>query len=64
MAYLRSKEIKYKNGTSKGTRYFYLVEAKKDDNGKIKQDTVHYIGDMKKLLKLYKSIKRQIKKDS
>jgi len=63
MAYIRFKEIKYKDGTSKGTRYFYLVEAKKNDKGKIKQKMIHYIGDKKKLIKLYKSIKKQLEQD-
>ena len=51
MAYIRKKSI------GKQT-YYYLVEGKKDKQGKVKQKVLAYIGDKKKLQKLYANIKK------
>ena len=53
MAYVRSKVVK-------GQTYYYLVEGKKDEKGKIKQKVLSYIGDKKKLKKFHENVKKHL----
>lgn len=39
-----------------GREYYYLVEGKRDDKGKVKQKVIAYIGDKEKLKELYEKI--------
>jgi len=57
MAYIRKKTT-YKNGKRKGTEYFYIVDSKKDKEGKIKQKVLAYIGNKEKLMKFHEKIKK------
>lgn len=47
MAYIRFKKIK-------GNTYYYIVEGKKDDSGKVKQKVVRYLGNVKHILEVFK----------
>ena len=46
MAYLRTKKIKGKN-------YYYIVEGTRDDQGKVKQKVIKYIGTTKNILEKF-----------
>lgn len=46
MAYIRNKKIK-------GKTYFYLVEGKKDKNGKVKQKVIRYLGNPQHILEVF-----------
>lgn len=47
MAYIRAKKIKGKN-------YYYIVEGKRDEEGKVKQKVILYMGTIENILKKYK----------
>lgn len=53
MVYIREKKIGNKT-------YYYLVEGKKDNRGKVKQKVLVYIGDKEKLRKFYNNLKKRI----
>ena len=55
MTYLRTKKIK-------GNKYYYLVEGQRDEEGKVQQKVVQYLGTAETILKHYKKLKQQIKK--
>ena len=46
MAYIRNKK-------NKGKTYYYIVEAKREKN-KVKQKVIKYLGNIEKVLKVYK----------
>ncbi len=47
MAYIRAKKIKGKN-------YYYIVEGKRDEEGKVKQKVIQYLGTVETILKKFK----------
>jgi len=47
MAYIRAKKIKGKN-------YYYIVEGKRDEEGKVKQKVIQYLGTVENILKKFK----------
>ncbi len=47
MAYIRAKKIKGKN-------YYYIVEGKRDEEGKVKQKVIQYLGTVDNILKKFK----------
>jgi len=47
MAYIRAKKIKGKN-------YYYIVEGKRDEEGKVKQKVILYLGTVENILKKFK----------
>ena len=47
MAYLRTKKIKGKN-------YYYIVEGKRDEDGKVKQKVLKYLGNVDNILEKFK----------
>ena len=48
MAYIRSKKIK-------GKIYYYVVEGKLDKRGKVKQKVLIYLGNIDRVLEVFKS---------
>lgn len=46
MAYIRPKRIG-------GKTYYYLVEGKRDDNGKVKQKVLCYLGNASRILEVF-----------
>jgi hypothetical protein len=44
MAYIRSKKIK-------GKTYYYIVEGKLDENKKVKQKVIKYLGTIETIIK-------------
>lgn len=46
MAYLRSKNIK-------GKLYYYIVEGKRDEQGKVKQKVIKYLGTVENILQKF-----------
>ena len=46
MVYLRPKKIK-------GKTYFYIVEGKRDNKGKVKQKVIQYLGNAENILEKY-----------
>lgn len=51
MAYIRKKNIK-------GKVYYYVVTGEKDPTGKVKQKVVLYMGNIERVLKVFKFYKR------
>ena len=47
MVYLRVKKINGKN-------YYYAVEGSRDDNGKVKQKVIRYLGNVENILEKFK----------
>ena len=47
MAYVRNKKIK-------GKIYYYIVEGKRDKDGKVKQKVIKYLGSVKTILRMVK----------
>lgn len=47
MVYIRSKKIK-------GKTYYYIVEGKIDNRGKVKQKVLLYLGTVDNVLKVFK----------
>ncbi len=47
MAYVRTKKIKGKN-------YYYVVEGKRDDEGKVKQKVIKYLGTVENIINKFK----------
>jgi len=50
MAYLRSKK-------SKGRTYYYIVEGKLNEEGKVKQKVLMYLGNIDNIFKIFKEYK-------
>jgi hypothetical protein len=50
MAYIRSKKIK-------GKTYYYIVEGKIDEKGKVKQKVLMYLGNIENILRVFKEAK-------
>lgn len=48
MAYIRTKKIKGNN------YYYYIVEGKRDKDGKVKQKVLKYLGSAQNILEKYK----------
>jgi hypothetical protein len=51
MAYVRSKKIK-------GKTYYYIVEGKLDNEGKVKQKVLMYLGTIDNILEIFKKHKK------
>ena len=47
MAYIRTKKIK-------GQNYYYAVEGKRDEDGKVKQKVLKYLGTVENILARFK----------
>ena len=47
MAFVRTKKIKGKN-------YYYVVEGKRDEDGKVKQKVIKYLGTVENILEKFK----------
>lgn len=47
MAYIRAKKKRRKN-------YYYVVEGKRDGEGKVKQKIIKYLGPVESILEKYK----------
>jgi len=47
MAFVRTKKIKGKN-------YYYIVEGKRDEDGKVKQKVLKYLGNVDNILEKFK----------
>ena len=47
MAYIRTKKIKGKN-------YYYIVEGKRNEEGKVKQKVIKYLGTIENILEKFK----------
>ena len=47
MAFVRTKKIKGKN-------YYYVVKGKRDEDGKVKQKVIKYLGTVEKILEKFK----------
>ena len=47
MVYIRKKKIK-------GHSYYYVVEGRYDDQGKVKQKVIKYLGSIKNILEKFK----------
>ena len=47
MAFVRTKKIKGKN-------YYYVVEGKRDEDGKVKQKVIKYLGTVESILEKFK----------
>ena len=47
MAFIRAKKIK-------GKKYYYIVEGKRDEEGKVKQKVIKYLGNVENILKKFK----------
>ena len=56
MVYLRAKKIK-------GRNYYYVVEGKRDDTGKVKQKVIKYLGTVENILKKFGALKQKDKSD-
>ena len=56
MVYLRVKKIKRRN-------YYYVVEGKRDDTGKVKQKVIKYLGTVENILKKFGALKQKDKSD-
>jgi hypothetical protein len=50
MAYIRKKIIR-------GKTYYYIVEGKTDYKGKVKQKVILYLGNVEKIMKVFKFYK-------
>jgi hypothetical protein len=50
MAYIRSKKIK-------GKTYYYVVEGKLDENGKVKQKVILYLGSIDNIIRIFTDYK-------
>ena len=46
MAYIRTKKVKGKN-------YYYIVEGKRDKEGKVKQKVIKYLGNTDHILEVF-----------
>ena len=46
MVYIRSKKVK-------GNTYYYIVEGKLDEEGKVKQKVILYLGNVKHILEVF-----------
>lgn len=46
MTYIRTKKIR-------GNNYYYLVEGKRDENGKVKQKVKRYLGNVDSIIEKF-----------
>ena len=51
MAYIRTKKIK-------GKTYYYIVEGKRDKEGKVKQKVILYLGTVENIIEKFKFWKK------
>ena len=51
MAYIRKKIIK-------GKTYYYIVEGKTDHRGNVKQKVILYLGNVERIMKVFRFYKR------
>jgi hypothetical protein len=51
MAYIRSKKVK-------GKTYYYIVEGKLNKQGKVKQKVILYLGNVNRILDVFKAHKK------
>jgi len=51
MAYIRNKKIK-------GKTYYYIVEGKIDERGKVKQKVLLYLGNIDNIIKVFEFYKK------
>ncbi len=56
MAYVRSKKVK-------GHTYYYIVEGKLNEEGKVKQTVLLYLGNVENILKIFKFYKEKQSKE-
>lgn len=56
MVYIRSKK-------HKGKTYYYVVEGKKDKEGKVKQKVLLYLGNINSVIKMAEFYKKHHSKD-
>ena len=56
MAYVRNKKMK-------GHTYYYVVEGKLNEEGKVKQTVLLYMGNAENVLKVFKFYKEKHSKD-
>ena len=56
MVYIRSKK-------HKGKTYYYVVEGKKDKDGKVKQKVLLYLGNINSVIKMAEFYKKHHSKD-
>ena len=56
MAYIRSKKVK-------GHTYYYIVEGKINEKGKVQQKVILYLGNIENILKTFKFYKEKQSKD-
>ena len=56
MAYVRNKKVK-------GHTYYYVVEGKLNEEGKVKQTVLLYLGNVENVLKVFKFYKEKHSKD-
>ena len=56
MVYIRKKKIK-------GNNYYYIVEGKIDERGKVKQKVLLYLGNIDNIIKMVKFYKKHFSKD-
>ena len=56
MVYIRSK-------TKGGRKYYYIVEGKLDERGKVKQKVILYLGSIDKIIAVYDFFKKHCKKE-
>lgn len=54
MVYIRSKKIK-------GKKYYYIVEGKKDKEGKVKQKVLMYLGNIEHIMDVFNFYKSNVK---
>ena len=47
MAYIRKKKVK-------GKTYYYIVEGRYDDQGRVKQKVLKYLGNIENILEKFK----------
>ena len=55
MAYIRNKKIK-------GKTYYYVVEGKLDERGKVKQKVIMYLGNIQNIINVF-NLHKKIKSD-
>ena len=52
MAYIRHKKIK-------GKTYYYIVEGKIGQDGKVKQKVLMYLGNIENILRIFRELKKK-----
>lgn len=51
MVYIRAKKKRRKN-------YYYVVEGERDEEGKVKQKILYYLGPIENIIKMFKFWKK------